>query len=154
KLKGSWNDITKALVKEFSVKNVYQNLMLELSQLKQGALESVREYKDRTMTLQNKLQGYLRAQGHEGTDPLFAGINAVRVPFANFVKSFRGTSEYEEESETDQSSSSEGIYMDDSSEEESPPCMFTEGEVEERLSKIQLGLDLQPEERRQYKDLL
>jgi hypothetical protein len=33
-LKGSWNDITKALVKEFSVKNVYQNLMLELSQLK------------------------------------------------------------------------------------------------------------------------
>jgi hypothetical protein len=76
-LKGSWNDITKALVKEFSVKNVYQNLMLELSQLKQGALESVREYKDRTMTLQHKLQGCLRAQGHEGTDPLFAGINAV-----------------------------------------------------------------------------
>jgi len=33
-LKGSWVDITKALVKEFSVKNVYQNLILELSQLK------------------------------------------------------------------------------------------------------------------------
>jgi hypothetical protein len=33
-LKGSWNDITKALVKGFSVKNVYQNLILELSQLK------------------------------------------------------------------------------------------------------------------------
>jgi hypothetical protein len=33
-LKGSWNDITKALVKEFSVKNVYQNLILEPSQLK------------------------------------------------------------------------------------------------------------------------
>ena len=76
-LKGSWNDITKALVKEFSVKNVYQNLILELSQLKQGALESVREYKERTMTLQNKLQGCLRAQGHEGTDPIFAGINAL-----------------------------------------------------------------------------
>ncbi|CAK9226690.1 unnamed protein product [Sphagnum troendelagicum] len=76
-MKGSWNDITKALVKEFSVKNVYQNLMLELSQLKQGALELVREYKDRTMTLQHKLQGCLRAQGHEGTDPLFAGVNAV-----------------------------------------------------------------------------
>ncbi|CAM6056005.1 unnamed protein product [Sphagnum tenellum] len=76
-LKGSWNDLTKALVKEFSVKNVYQNLMLELSQLKQGALESVREYKDRTMALQHKLQGCLRAQGHEGTDPLFAGVNAV-----------------------------------------------------------------------------
>ncbi len=42
-LKGSWNDITKALVKEFFVKNVYQNLMLELSQLNQGALELVRE---------------------------------------------------------------------------------------------------------------
>jgi hypothetical protein len=33
-LKASWIDITKALVKEFSVKNVYQNLILELSQLK------------------------------------------------------------------------------------------------------------------------
>jgi len=64
-------------VKEFSVQNVYQNLMLELSQLKQGALKSVKEYKERTMTLQNKLQGCLRAQGHEGIDPLFAGVNAL-----------------------------------------------------------------------------
>jgi hypothetical protein len=37
-LKGSWINITKALVKEFFVKNVYQNLILELSQLKQGTL--------------------------------------------------------------------------------------------------------------------
>jgi hypothetical protein len=59
-LKGSWIDITKALVNEFSVKNVYQNLTFELSQLKQGALESIREYKERIMTLQNKLQGCLR----------------------------------------------------------------------------------------------
>ncbi|KAH8932644.1 hypothetical protein BDL97_19G084500 [Sphagnum fallax] len=106
--------------------------------------------------------------------------NRQKVPFASFVKSSRGTSEYEDESETDQSSSSEGIYTDDSSEEEvglyaletilkvgalsdqrvqgdvnqSPPCVFAEGEVEERLSKIQLGPDLQPEERKQYKDLL
>jgi len=29
------------------------------------------------MTLQNKLQGCLRAQGHEGTDPLFVGVNAL-----------------------------------------------------------------------------
>jgi hypothetical protein len=50
-LKGSWNDITKALVKEFSVKNVYQNLILEPNQLKQGALELVKKYKERTMTL-------------------------------------------------------------------------------------------------------
>jgi hypothetical protein len=83
-------------------------------------------------------------------------------------------SEYEDESETDQSSSSEGIYTDDSIEKEvglyvletipkvgtlsdqrvqrddnqSPPCMFTEGEIEERLSKIQLGPNLQPEERK------
>jgi hypothetical protein len=76
-LKGSWVDITKALVKEFSVKNVYQNLILELSQLKQGALKSVREYKERTMTLQIKLQGCFRAQGHEGTDPIFVGVNAL-----------------------------------------------------------------------------
>jgi hypothetical protein len=76
-LKGSWVDITKALVKEFSVKNVYQNLILELSQLKQGALELVREYKERTMTLQNKLQRCLRAQGHEGTYLIFAGVNAL-----------------------------------------------------------------------------
>jgi len=27
--------------------------------------------------LQNKLQGCLRAQGHEGTDPIFAGVNAL-----------------------------------------------------------------------------
>ncbi len=59
------------------MKNVYQNLMLELSQLKQGALESVREYKERIMTLQNKLQRCLRVQGHEGTNPLFAGVNAL-----------------------------------------------------------------------------
>ncbi len=96
------------------------------------------------------------------------------------MKSSGRTSEYEDESETDQSSSFEGIYTDDSSEEEvglyaleiipkvgalsnqrvqgddnqSPPCMFTEGEAEERLSKIQLGPDLQQEERKQYKDLL
>jgi len=76
-LKGSWDDITKALVKEFSVKNVYQNLILELGQLKHGALKSVREYKERTMTLQNKLQGCLRAQGHEGINPIFAGVNAL-----------------------------------------------------------------------------
>ncbi len=59
------------------MKNVYQNLILELSQLKQGALESVKEYKERTTTLQNKLQGCLRAQGHEGIDPIFAGVNAL-----------------------------------------------------------------------------
>ncbi len=51
KLKGSWIDITKALVKEFSVKNVSQNFIFELSQLKQGALESVSEVKERIMTL-------------------------------------------------------------------------------------------------------
>jgi hypothetical protein len=33
-LKGSWNDIIKALVKEFSMKNVYQNLIFELNELK------------------------------------------------------------------------------------------------------------------------
>jgi len=38
-------------MKEFSMKDVYQNLIFELSQLKQGALESMREYKERTMTL-------------------------------------------------------------------------------------------------------
>jgi hypothetical protein len=42
-------------MKEFFVKNVYQNLIFEQSQLKQGALESIRKYKERTMTLQNKL---------------------------------------------------------------------------------------------------
>jgi hypothetical protein len=73
------------------------------------------------------------------------------------VKSSGGTSEYEDESEIDQNSSSEGIYTDDSNEKEvglyaletipkvgalldqrvqgddnqSPPCVFTKGEVEE-----------------------
>jgi hypothetical protein len=77
KLKGSRIDITKVLVKEFSVKNVYQNLILELNQLKQGALESTKEYKERTMTLQNKLQGCLKAQGHEGADLMLAGVNGL-----------------------------------------------------------------------------
>jgi hypothetical protein len=49
------------------VKNVYQSLILELNQQKQGVLQSVKEYKERTMTLQNKFQRSLRAQGHEGT---------------------------------------------------------------------------------------
>jgi hypothetical protein len=31
------------------------------------------------MTFQNKLQGYFRAQGHEGTDPIFVGINALML---------------------------------------------------------------------------
>jgi hypothetical protein len=48
------NDIIKALMKDFFVKNVYQNLIFELSQLKQRALKLVKEYKERTMTLQNK----------------------------------------------------------------------------------------------------
>jgi len=98
----------------------------------------------------------------------------------SFVKSSRGTSEYENESETNQSSNSKGIYTDDSSEEEvglyaletipkvgvlsdqrvqrddnqSTPFVFTKGEVEEWLSKIQLGPNLQPEEKKQYEDLL
>jgi hypothetical protein len=72
------------------------------------------------------------------------------------VKNSGGTSEYEDELETYQSFSSKGIYTDDSSEEEvglyaletipkvgalsdqrvqgdnnqSLPCMFTEGEIE------------------------
>jgi hypothetical protein len=54
-LKGSWNDIIKALVKEFFVKNVYQNLILEISQLKQGASKLMKDYKERIMTLKNKL---------------------------------------------------------------------------------------------------
>jgi len=34
------------------------------------------------------------------------------------------------------------------------PCVLIEGEVMERLSKIQLGPDLHPEEKKQYEDLL
>ncbi len=92
----------------------------------------------------------------------------------------RGTNEYEDESEIDQSSSFEGIYTDDFSEEEvglyvleimpkvgalsdkkvrgddnqSTPCVLTKGEVVERLNTIQLGPYLHPEERKQYEDLL
>jgi hypothetical protein len=75
------------------------------------------------------------------------------------VKNSKGTSEYDDELETNQSSSSEGIYTDDSNEEEvglyvleiipkvgalfeanqrvrkdddqSTPCVLTEGEVVE-----------------------
>jgi hypothetical protein len=98
------------------------------------------------------------------------------------VKNFKRISEYDDESETNQSSSSEGIYTDDSSEEEvrlyaletipkvgalseadqrgrrdddqSTPCVLTKGEVMEWVNKIQLGPDLCPKEKRQYEDLL
>jgi hypothetical protein len=36
----------------------------------------MREYKEKTMTLQNKIHGCLKAQGHEGTNPILVGINA------------------------------------------------------------------------------
>jgi hypothetical protein len=35
------------------------------------------------MTLQNKLQKCLKAQGHEGTDPIFARINALVLKHFN-----------------------------------------------------------------------
>jgi hypothetical protein len=98
------------------------------------------------------------------------------------VKNSRGTSEYEDESETNQSFSSEGIYIDDSSEEEvglyaldtipkvrafsmadqrdrkdddqSTSCVLAEGEVVKRVNKIQLGPDLRPKENKQYEHLL
>jgi hypothetical protein len=44
--------------------------------------------------------------------------NRRKIPFANFVKSSGGMSEYDDESETNQNSSPKGIYTDDSSEEE------------------------------------
>jgi hypothetical protein len=44
--------------------------------------------------------------------------NRQKVPFASFVRSSEGTSEYEDESKIDQSSNSKGIYTDDSSEKE------------------------------------
>jgi len=37
---------------------------------------------------------------------------------------------------------------------QSTPCVLIEGEVVERLNKIQLGPDLHSEERKQYEDLL
>jgi len=37
---------------------------------------------------------------------------------------------------------------------QSIPCVLTEQEIMERLSKIQLGPDLQSEEKKQYEDLL
>jgi hypothetical protein len=106
--------------------------------------------------------------------------NRQKVPFANFVKNFEIISEYDDESESDQSSSSEGIYTDDFSEKEvglyaletipkvgtlvdrkdrrdddqSTPCVLAEGKVVEWVSKIQLRPNLRPKERRQYEDLL
>jgi len=88
--------------------------------------------------------------------------------------------EYEDESKTDQSSSSKGIYTDDSNEEEislyaletipkvgtlsdqrvrgddnqSTPCVLTEREIVEWMNKIQLKPNLHLEERKQYEDLL
>jgi len=125
-------------------------------------------------------KSHVRDYWGEGYMTIEVHPNRQKVPFANFVKSSRGMSEYEDESETDQSSNSKGIYMDDSNEEEVvglyvletipkvgallnqrvrgddnqlTPCVLTEGEVMEWLSKIQLGPDLHPKERKQYEGL-
>ncbi len=60
------------------------------------------------------------ARNYWGEGYMIIGVhpNRQKVPFASFVKSSGRMNEYEDESETDQSSSSEGIYTDDSSEEE------------------------------------
>ncbi len=127
------------------------------------------------------IKSHVRNYWGEGYMTIGVHPNPHKVPFANFVKSSRRTSEYEDESETYQSFSSEGIYTDDSSEEEvglyaletilkvgalfkanqrdrrdddqSTSCVLTEGEVVERVNKIQLGPDFRPEEKRQYEDL-
>jgi hypothetical protein len=44
--------------------------------------------------------------------------NRHKIPFANFVKSFGRTSEYDDESKTDQSSNFQGIYINNSNEGE------------------------------------
>jgi hypothetical protein len=61
------------------------------------------------------MQGTIWGEGYMtiGVHP-----NQHKVPFASFVKSFGGMSEYEDESKIDQSSSFERIYTDDFSEEE------------------------------------
>ncbi len=122
------------------------------------------------------------ARNYWGEGYMTIGVhpNQQKVPFASFVKSSRRTSEYEDESETDQSSSFKGIYTNDSNEEEvglyvletipkvgtlsnqrvrrddnqSTPCVLTKREVVEYLSKIQLGPNLHSEEKKQYEDLL
>jgi hypothetical protein len=63
-------------------------------------------------------KSHVRNYQGEGYMTIGIHLNQQKVPFANFVKSSEGTSEYDDESETDKSFSSEGIYIDDSSEEE------------------------------------
>ncbi len=98
------------------------------------------------------------------------------------MKSFRGTSQYDDESKTYQSSNYEGIYTNDSSEGEvglyaleaipkvgtlfqvdqkiwsddhqPTPCVLTEGEIVDWVNKNQLQPNLCPKERKQYEDLL
>jgi hypothetical protein len=64
------------------------------------------------------IKSHARNYWGEGYMTIKVHPNRQKIPFANFVKSSKGMSEYEDESETDQSSSFEGIYTDDSSEEE------------------------------------
>ncbi len=54
----------------------------------------------------------------EGYMTIRVHFNRQKVPFANFVKNFKKTSEYDDESETYQSFNSKGIYTNDSNEEE------------------------------------
>jgi hypothetical protein len=69
-------------------------------------------------------KSHVRNYWGEGYMTIGIHPNRQKVPFANFVKSFGGTSEYDDESEIDQSSKSEEIYTDDSSERGSRVISF------------------------------
>jgi len=64
-----------------------------------------------TMILSRPWLTKSHAKNYWGEGYMTIGVhpNRQKVPFASFVKTFTGTSEYEDELETDQSSSSEGF---------------------------------------------
>jgi hypothetical protein len=64
------------------------------------------------------IKSHARNYWGEGYMTIEVHLNRQKVSFTNFVKSFEGTNEYDDELEIDQSSNSEGIYTDDSNEEE------------------------------------
>ncbi len=74
--------------------------------------------------------------------------NQQKVPFINFVKSFGGTNEYDDESKIDQSSSSKGIYINDSSEREIGLCVLEAipkvGNLSQKNQKVRSDDDQPP----------
>ena len=67
------------LITKFGKKNSYEALICELSKVKQGMEEKMKDYTDRVQWLSVRTTRSLRAQGHSADNPIFEGIKTLVV---------------------------------------------------------------------------